>query len=133
MGRTPELRLTADPARRTRSTSNPRLPSATQREHPTGGRRPQTFMISSDKQACSRTQGVENARPQVPTETLRFSKWARKASHSSSVGVRYFSLAGWPGGCRKPLRAGMIGAHGVEVDLSGCPVSARLVASVAPG
>ena len=30
--------------------------------------------------------------PQVPTETFRFSKWARKESHSSSVGVRYSSL-----------------------------------------
>ena len=43
-------------------------------------------------QACSWTQGDANARAHVPTETFRFSKWARKASHSSSVGVRYSSL-----------------------------------------
>ena len=42
--------------------------------------------------ACSWTQGDANARAHVPTETFRFSKWARKASHSSSVGVRYSSL-----------------------------------------
>jgi integrase len=42
--------------------------------------------------ACSWTQGDANARAQVPTETFRFSKWARKASHSWSVGVRYSSL-----------------------------------------
>src|SRR5712691_515302 len=42
--------------------------------------------------ACSWMQGVPNARAQVPTDTLRFSKWARKASHSSSLGVRYSSL-----------------------------------------
>src|SRR6266702_1492590 len=43
-------------------------------------------------QACSWMQGEANARAQVPTDTFRFSKWARKASHSSSVGVRYSSL-----------------------------------------
>src|SRR5487761_1232584 len=42
--------------------------------------------------ACSWTQGDANARAHVPTETFRFSKWARKASHSSSVGGRYSSL-----------------------------------------
>jgi hypothetical protein len=36
-------------------------------------------------------QGVENARAQVPTDTFLFSKWAKNASHSSSVGVRYSS------------------------------------------
>jgi hypothetical protein len=43
-------------------------------------------------QACSCRQGEENARAQVPTYTFRFSKWARKASHSCSVGVRYSSV-----------------------------------------
>lgn len=42
-------------------------------------------------QACSCTHDVAKARPQVPTETLRFSKCPRKACHSSSVGVRYSS------------------------------------------
>lgn len=35
--------------------------------------------------------GVPKARAQVPMDTFRFSKWARKASHSSSVGIRYSS------------------------------------------
>lgn len=42
-------------------------------------------------QACSWTQGDPKARAQVPMDTFRFSKWARKASHSSAVGVRYSS------------------------------------------
>ncbi len=37
-------------------------------------------------------QGDPKARAQVPMDTFRFSKWARKASHSSSVGIRYSSL-----------------------------------------
>ncbi len=42
--------------------------------------------------ACSWMQGAENARPQMRMDTLRFSKCAKNASHSSSVGVRYSAL-----------------------------------------
>lgn len=35
---------------------------------------------------------VPKTRAQVPMDTFRFSKCARKASHSSSVGIRYSSL-----------------------------------------
>jgi len=37
-------------------------------------------------------QGVANARPQFPTDSLRRSKWPRNCSHSSPVGVRYSSV-----------------------------------------
>src|SRR6185437_9688022 len=43
-------------------------------------------------QACSWMHGAPKARAQMPVDSLRFSKWARNWSHSSSVGVRYSSL-----------------------------------------
>lgn len=46
----------------------------------------------TEKQACSWTQGVAKARPQVRVESLRRSKWPRNSSHSSSVGVRSSSV-----------------------------------------
>ena len=48
--------------------------------------------IGQRMQACSWMQGVANARPHSPAETLRRSKWPRNCSHSSSVGVRYSSV-----------------------------------------
>jgi hypothetical protein len=48
--------------------------------------------IEQRTQACSWMQGVENARAQVPMDTVRRSKWPRNSLHSSSVGTRYSSL-----------------------------------------
>lgn len=45
--------------------------------------------------ACSWMQGVPKARAQMPTDSLRRSKWPRKASHSALVGVWYSSAGRW--------------------------------------
>jgi hypothetical protein len=65
--------------------------------------------IGQRMQACSWMQGVPNARPQLPVETLRRWKWPRNCCHSSAGGDPVF-LGGAK--CPPPGQGRQVGSDG---------------------
>ena len=83
------------------------------------------------RQLCSWTHGVPTARPQIPVETLRRSKWPRNSCHSASVGTRCSSVGRMARRRDRNARCeldGLVGvdsfvAHGdVDVAVAGDPL-----------
>ena len=94
------------------------------------GRLASRLKIISVKQLCSCTHVRPNARPQVPSATLRRSKCPRNSSHSASVGVRYSTLG------RAALRRAIKYPLWVEHGKGTCTLFGRnksLVTKYSPG